>query len=125
MKDLDKLIRLAKARLDRKSTDRGNIPKWQQTKKLDAFAAKVKSMLDPNTWAAAFPRENVRLKGGPALQFWVDKDSPQEQRLVLRAIKGGFELDGPGNPVLLADDDQFNDRLLVAIGDAMETVKQK
>jgi hypothetical protein len=27
--------------------------------------------------------------------------------------------------VLLADDDQFNDRLLVAIGDAMETVKQK
>ena len=95
MKDLDKLIRLAKARLDRKSTDRGNIPKWQQTKKLDAFAAKVKSMLDPDTWAATFPREHVWLKGGPALQFWVDKDSPQEQRLVLRAIKGGFELDGP------------------------------
>jgi len=27
--------------------------------------------------------------------------------------------------VLLADDDQFNDRLLAAIGDVMETVEQK
>lgn len=36
----------------------------------------------------------------------------------IRPVGGGFEMDGPAGVVRLADDDKFNDRLLVAVGEA-------
>ena len=89
------------------------------------FAAKVKGKLDPDTWAAMFPRKARWQKGVPALEFWIDYEGPQEQQFLLRSVEDGFELEGPGATVSLADDDKSNDRLLAAIGDALETTKQK
>ena len=64
-------------------------------------------------------------KGRSGLGVLDRLDGPQEQQFLMRSVEGGFELDGPGATVSLADDDKFNDRLLAAIGDAMETTKQK
>ena len=125
MKDLEAMIREAKARLEGQRLAPVSIQKWQQRKKLASFDAKVKSKLDPDTWAAMFPRENRWLKGAPALEFWIDKEGSREQQFLLRAVKGGFELDGPGDTVPITDDDKFNDRLLAAIGDALDARKQK
>jgi hypothetical protein len=65
MKDLDVLIRLAKASLERPPIDPASTPKWQQTMELVAFAAKVKSKLDPDTLDGHLSKKECVVEGRP------------------------------------------------------------
>ena len=72
MKDLGTLIREAKDHLGQKTVVPANVSKWQQGRKLVSFATKVKGKLDPDLWAAMFPRKARWQKGVLALEFWID-----------------------------------------------------
>ncbi len=83
MKDLGTLIREAKDRLAQKAIGPPSTANWQQGRKLINFMAKVKGKLDPDTWAAMFPKKARWQKGVPALEFWIDYDGPQEQQFLM------------------------------------------
>ena len=95
MKDLGTLIREAKDHLGQKTVVPANVSKWQQGRKLVSFATKVKGKLDPDLWAAMFPRKARWQKGVLALEFWIDY-GPQEQQFFMRSVEGGFELEALG-----------------------------
>jgi hypothetical protein len=120
MEKLDVLIRLAKARLAGQNLDPASIPEYRQDEKLKAFEKLIASKVAPETWSSIFLlNRKVWLKGGPALTATVLTET---KRLVLtiRPVDGGFEMDGPAGVVRLADDEQFNDRLLVGVGEALD-----
>jgi hypothetical protein len=120
MEKLDVLIRLAKARLAGQPLDPQSIPGYQREEKLKAFGKLIEDKLAPETWCSIFLlNRKVWLKGGPALTATVLTDTKRFV-LTIRPVDGGFEMGGPAGVVHLADDDQLNDRLLVAVGEALE-----
>ena len=123
MNDLAMLIRLARARLEGNLIDPTDIEKQKQEDETLAFIARVKSKLHIDTWVNLFPRQGAWLECCPTMIFGANMRGAEEQQFSLRPIQGGFELGSPDGSVPLPDDDQFNDRLLVAIGDVLEAVK--
>lgn len=125
MEKLEVMIELAKARLEGRPIDPETMPSRHQEERQKAFETLIRDKLEHAVWVNLFIMKNdLWINNGPAIRSEV---LTHEKRVsfTLRPVEGGFEFDGACGVVLLPDDDKFNDRLLVAVGEALDASPRK
>lgn len=125
MSELRRLIREARARLDSAPISDEDREQRRRNEILDRFALWIKQRIDAETWPELFPLKQVWHQDGPALEVVADRFTRNEKTFLMRPIEGGIELISPTGAVPIADDKQFNDKLLTSIGDALDKVDAK
>lgn len=125
MSELRRLIREARARLEGAPVSDEDREQRRRNDILDRFALWIKRRVEPETWAALFPLNQAWYEDGPALEVIVDRFAQDEKTFLMRPIEGGIELIGPTGTVPIADDGQFNDKLLASLGDALDELDTK
>jgi hypothetical protein len=124
MERLEVLIALAKARLECRSIDPETIPGYRQGERQKAFEKLIEGKLESDVWLNLFlMKRDLWINDGPAMSGEILTDHKRIS-FTIRPVEGGFELEGAKVVVHLADDEQFSDRLLVAVGAVLDATPE-